>query len=183
MSKPAASAAATRRGYVRAFYDDLKKVRVFKSTSLEVEVDGIRGPVPASLQGVIPILDDQAAGHRSTAAPGDLTWDDLTRSAQAIALAIGRSHLKVNFRAAILALAEGRHADPLEPPQDQDVADAIMISVERVRELQRSLRSTNRRLIEWLAPIVHTLHGADAAHALIVRSERLVRGSRHPSDL
>lgn len=157
----------------QSLYEDLKKVRVYKSVLLEVEVDGIRGPVPASLQGVIPIPDDQTPAVALTAAPSDLTWGDLTRSAQAIALAIGRSHLKVNFRAAILALAEGRHADPIEPPEDQDVADAMMISVERVRELQRSLRSTNRRLIEWLVPIVHSLYGSDAAHALIVRSDVL----------
>jgi len=157
----------------QSLYDDLKKVRVYKSASLEVEVDGIRGSVPPSLQGVIPIPDDEAPAVAMTAAPGDLSWGDLTRAAQAIALAIGRSHLKVNFRAAILALAEGRHADPLAAPEDQDVASAMMISVERVQELQRSLRSTNRRLIEWLAPIIHALYGPQVADVLIARSDVL----------
>lgn len=157
----------------QSLYDDLKKVRIFKSASLEVEVDGIRGPVPASLQGVIPIPDDETPAVALTAAPSDLTWGDLARCAQAIALAIGRAYLKVGFRAAVLALAEGRHSDPLEAPANVAVAHALMLPVERVQELQRSLRSTNRRLIEWLAPIIHALHGAEAATDLISRSDLL----------
>lgn len=157
----------------QSLYDDLKKVRVYKSASLEVEVDGIRGPVPPSLQGVIPIPDDMMPAVAMTAPPGELTWGDLNRSAQAIAVAIGRSHLKVNFRAAILALAEGRYSDPLEAPADQDIANAMLIPVERVQELQRSLRSTNRRLIEWLVPIVHALYGPRVSDTLIARSDVL----------
>lgn len=161
----------------QALYDELKNVRVFKAASLEIEVDSIRGPTPSTLQGVIPIPSATAPGIAIATAPGPLTWRDLTRAAGAIAIAIGRTNLQVGFRAAVLALAEGRSSEVMEAPDEEQIAQALMIAVERVRELQRSLRSSNRRLIEWLAPIVHALYGATAAAALLARSETLFEDS------
>lgn len=151
----------------RALYDAFSRLRLLFVREVTVELDERSGPLPASLDGILALPDPEhptiVVEHATS-----LDWSVLARIARALSVALGRPSLSLPFRVTFLEL-ERRMAGRgtrLERPSDNDIALALGHPVGRIREVQRSLRSSNRSLFEILVPAVHVTLGHDAAEAL-----------------
>jgi hypothetical protein len=136
----------TGRNTARArqtLYDALRKVRVRKAQEILVEIGGVRGLLPSILGGVLPIPEVEAPIIILEGGGGDLDWRDVAKISGAVATAIRRADLEHPFRATLLDLAQHSDQGSLEAPANEDIAVALRQPVERIREIQRSLRSTS----------------------------------------
>lgn len=158
----------------QAIHDAVRRVRIAWAARIEVEVGGAKGELPLALQGVLPVSDPELPTLVVRGTAGELDWPTLVRMAGPLALAIGRPALGDAFRLAFLALQAASRGTDLERPTDDMVAAALGRPVSRIRELYRSLRSTNARLLELLAPAVWIRGGADLARSLCDAAETLV---------
>jgi hypothetical protein len=167
----------TGRNTARArqtLYDALRKVRVRKAGEILVEIGGVRGPLPSMLGGVLPIPHVEAPIIILEGDAGDLDWQDVAKISGAVATAIRRADLQHAFRATLLDLAQHSDQGSLEAPANEAIAVALGQPIERIREIQRSLRSTSKRLFDWLIPVIYTRFGPDAAGVLCDRAEDLI---------
>ncbi len=151
----------------RALYDAFSRLRLLFTREVTVELDGRSGQLPASLDGVLALPHPQ----NPTIVVEDATsldWSVLARIARALPIALGRPSLSLPFRVTFLELERrmvGRSTG-LERPSDSEIAIALGHSVGRIREVQRSLRSSNRSLFEFLVPAVHATLGPGVGEAL-----------------
>jgi hypothetical protein len=163
----------------QSLFDAFKRLRIMFARSVRVEIDGRVGDLPAELDGVLPVPNEERPTVVVQSASGALDWPTLTRISRGIAVAIDRSWLLTDMRMAFLAIASGQAQSlgTLERPSDEAVARAFGQPVERVREVYRSLRATSSRLFEFLIPVVQARHGGTAAQDLLRREHLLADDS------
>src|SRR5271166_2734642 len=149
---------------------------VAQSRQVEVEIDGLAGPLPSMLDGVLPVPDDDRPTVVVQSADDDLDWPTLARMARGIALALARGWLLTDFRAVFATLANMQSpiGGGLECPDDETLARAFSQPVERIKEVLRSFRASNLRILDWLVPIVAVRFGHEAATFLLDHEHALV---------
>ena len=156
----------------------IRKVQIRFASEISVSSGDSEASLPPELDGVLPIADARAPTIIVTAAP-EFNWTLMSRVAAALAQSIGRPGLVAGFRLGFLAIeramAAGGGAFAL--PDEPGLAKALALPVTRIREVLRSVRSTNERLLRFLAPAVHALHGKAAAQALLDNPSRLIDDS------
>lgn len=159
----------------QALYDAFMRLRVAFSAKTTVELGGTQGPLPSALDGVLA-LPDQDCPTILVEGASHLDWPVLSRMARSFAAALGKPSLDLAFRLTFLQLdtrlADGTAA--LARPTDDQIAEALGHPTSRIREVKRSLRSSNRSLFELLIPMVRVLAGGDAATRLREREHALV---------
>jgi hypothetical protein len=141
-----------------------------------VEIDGRAGPLPDMLDGVLPVPHPECPTVIMQSAGDEIDWPELARAARGIALALGRAWLLTEFRMVFLAITAERPqiANQLTRPDDEAIAKAFGQPVASIREIQRSLRAGNRKIMDWLIPIVSVQLGANVANHLLDREHALV---------
>jgi hypothetical protein len=160
----------------QALYNDFRRLRLATAARITVEVDGLEGPLPTVLDGVLAVPD---ADFPTLVVQHDfptLDWSLLARISRALPVALGRPSLGMPFRVAFLEIDRIQRGRPgtIEKPGDEDVALALGHPLIRVQEIYRSLRSTGRRLYDWLAPAAQAIFGDVAANALLDREYLLL---------
>ena len=159
----------------QVLYEAFLKLRVVFAREATVELDGLTGPLPASLDGVLALPHTDYPTILVEGGAG-LDWSALARIARALPVVLGRPSLALPFRVTFLELERrmvGR-GGRLDRPSDTDVALALGHPVARVREVLRSLRSSNRSLFDLLVPAVHAVIGPEAAAALRAKEETVL---------
>lgn len=160
----------------QTLYEDFRQLGVVHSRNVQVEIDGLAGALPAMLDGVLPVPDSDRPTVVVQSSDEDLDWSTLARIARAISLALGRGWLLTDFKMVFATLANSQAplGGPLERPDDEALARAFSQPLERIREILRSLSASNRRILEWLVPVVAVRFGHDAAIHLLDREYVLV---------
>ncbi len=160
----------------QALFDDFRRLRIIHAREIEVEIDGRTGPLPDMLAGILPVPHRERPTIVMQAAGDGLDWDTLARLSRGIALALSRAWLLTDFRMAFLAIAAGQPkiSGQLTQPDDAAIATAFGQPIVRIREMQRSLRASSRRIMDWLVPVVAALHGLETANMLLDRESSLV---------
>jgi len=94
-------------------------------------------------------------------------------------MALGRPSLSMPFRVAFMQLErlQSSKRGHFDRPDDKTVAQALGSTVPRVQEIHRSLRSTNRRLFDWLVPAAYVLAGPEPALAVLAKDDMLLEGA------
>jgi hypothetical protein len=160
----------------RALFEDFRRLRIIHARDIQVEVDGRRGPLPDMLAGVLPVPHKERPTIVMQSSSDGLDWTAIDRLSRGLALALSRAWLLTDFRMVFLAISAGQPkiSGQLARPDDEAIATAFGQPVARIREIQRSLRSGSRRIMDWLLPIVGVTLGADAANQLLDREHSLV---------
>lgn len=160
----------------QSLYDDFRKLRVVFARRVTVEVDQRDGALPDVLDGVLAVPHPEFPTLIVQGPSDDLDWSVLARISRGLPMALGRPSLAMPFRVAFLEIDRVQPArqGSLERPSDETVALALGHPLVRVQEIYRSLRSTNRRLFDWLVPAVHVLLGEGAALAMLAKEDALL---------
>ncbi|MGR9161916.1 ATP-binding protein [Rhizobium leguminosarum] len=155
------------------------KLRVKFAAEILVEVEGKTGELPPELDGVLAVPHADQPTLIVQSHNTSLDWPTLARLARGIAPAVDRAWLQTDMRMVFqaIAAAQPQFVGQLDRPSDETIARALGQPVHRVREVLRSLRSTSRRLIEFLTPAVHVRWGATAARNLLNREDSLLDDS------
>lgn len=159
-----------------ALYEDFRRLRVAYSRDIQVEIDGLTGALPPTLDGVLPVPDRERPTVVVRSADENISWPTLARMGRGIALALERGWLLTDFRMIFATLANSQLLvnGVVERPDDETLARAFGQSVERIREVLRSLRANNRRTLDWLIPVVAARFGHEAASHLLDHEHLLV---------
>lgn len=160
----------------QAIYEESRRLRLVQGEAVEVEINGLRGKLPYALDGVLPIPDAESPAIILQSPDGALTWAKLSRLSRGLAAALRRPPLAAAFQAVIYAISTLR-LDPsgaVEPPDDDILARAFGQPEERITELRRSLRNNNRRLLDWLLPVLHARFGTVASEKILDREHAVV---------
>lgn len=160
----------------RALFEDFRRLRIIHARDIEVEVDGRRGPLPEMLAGILPVPHIERPTIIMQSSGSGLDWNTLARLSRGIALALGRAWLLTDFRMVFLAISvdQPKVSGQLTRPDDDAIATAFGQPVTRIQEIQRSLRSGSRRIMDWLLPIVGVQLGLGVANQLLDRESTLV---------
>ena len=160
----------------QSLYDDFRKLRVVFARQVTVEIDEREGALPDILDGVLAVPHPEFPTLIVQGPFDDLDWSVLARISRGLPMALGRPSLAMPFRVAFLEIDRVQPAreGSLERPSDQSVALALGHPLVRVKEIYRSLRSTSRRLFDWLVPAAHVLLGAAAALAMLAKEDVLL---------
>lgn len=178
----------------QTLYNDFRRLRLVTASQITVEVNGLEGPLPEVLDGVLAVPDAELPTIVVETDSPELDWSVLARISRALPVALGRLSLGMPFRVAFLEIDRIQRGGPgtLERPRDEEVALALGHPLVRVQEIYRSLRSTGKRLLDWLVPAAHALFGEKAANALLDREDLLLEdeevvgvlvGAGAPSDI
>jgi hypothetical protein len=155
--------------------DGMRRMRLHFVGEVRVSVGGSEGPIPDDLDGILPAPDDK---HPAiiVRGPDQIDWPLMSRIAGALALALERPGLIDQIRLVFYALEReaGTKGLAFAMPDETTLAAALGKPASRVREVLRSLRSTSVRLLEFLTPALHVLHGADLANALRNAADRML---------
>lgn len=160
----------------RSLFEDFRRLRIIHAREIEVEVDGRRGSLPDMLAGILPVPHKERPTIVMQSSGSGLDWDTVARLSRGIALALGRAWLLTDFRMVFLAISadQPKMSGQLTRPDDEAIANAFGQPVVRIKEIQRSLRSGSRRIMDWLLPIVGVQLGPDAANQLLDREATLI---------
>lgn len=160
----------------RSLYEDFRRLRIIHAREVEVEVDGRRGSLPDMLAGILPVPHKERPTIVMQSSGSALDWDTVARLSRGIALALGRAWLLTDFRMVFLAISadQPKISGQLTRPDDEAIANAFGQPVTRIKEIQRSLRSGSRRIMDWLLPIVGVQLGPEAATQLLDRETALI---------
>ena len=160
----------------RALFEDFRRLRIIHARDIEVEVDGRRGPLPEVLAGVFPVPHRERPTIIVQSSGSGLDWNTIARLSRGIAIALGRAWLLTDFRMVFLAIAaeQPKMSAQLTRPDNDAIANAFGQPVTRIEEIQRSLRSGSRRIMDWLLPVVGVQLGLHAANQLLDREHTLV---------
>lgn len=160
----------------QTIYEDFRKLRLVQGEAIEVEINGLRGKLPPALNGVLPIPDTEHPAIILQSPDGVLTWEKLSRLSRGLAVAIRRPPLAAAFQAVIYAISTLRFNPSAlaESPDDDILARAFGQPEERIAELRRSLRNSNRGLLDWLLPGVQARFGSAASARILDREHAIV---------
>ncbi|MEV4037860.1 sacsin N-terminal ATP-binding-like domain-containing protein [Streptomyces umbrinus] len=140
----------------------VRSVRLHRYRSWNIELDGRPVTLPGRLGGVLPLPDLK---HPLLLAPaGEPGWPEITRIVVAVAELLGRREFGDRLRLAAHQLAT-RHAD-LRDPGQEELADALEVTVHQVEETSRRIDGAIGVVLERCRPFLVHLLGTEAANSL-----------------
>lgn len=150
-----------QRGFEDAL-DALRRVRYVAVDRVEVTIGDVSRPLPARLQGVLPVQDSK---HPSlivdASARGPLAWPLIDALAEPLMYLAGRPELATELRLAVTRLQAANV--PLDDVDDEDIAAACEVPLNDVRAIAQRIESSITYLLERLYPVVAHLGGIDEA--------------------
>ncbi|MEV0636521.1 hypothetical protein AB0I77_16445 [Streptomyces sp. NPDC050619] len=142
----------------------VRSVRLHRYRSWNIELDGRPVTLPGRLGGVLPLPDLK---HPLVLAPaGEPGWPETTRIVVAVAELLGRREFGDRLRLAAHQLAT-HHAD-LRDPGQEELADALEVTVHQVEETSRRIDGAIGVVLERCRPFLVHLLGAEAANSLFL---------------
>lgn len=150
-------------------FETFGRLHVLFANQVAVRIEGKTGDLPHELDGVLAVPDEERPTLIVQSQSNTLDWQTLARLARGIAPAVGRAWLHTDMRMVFQAIAaiHPQLGGQLVRPTDDVIARAIGQPVHRVREVLRSLRSTTRRLLDFLVPAAFVKWGSHVAHRLL----------------
>ncbi|MFE0904934.1 sacsin N-terminal ATP-binding-like domain-containing protein [Streptomyces rochei] len=140
----------------------VRSVRLHRYHSWDIELDGRPVTLPGRLGGVLPLPDPK---HPLVLAPaGEAGWPEITRVVVALAELLGRREFGDRLRLAAHQLAS-LHAD-LRDPSQEELADALEVTVHQVEETRRRIDGAIGVVLERCRPFLFHLLGSEAAESL-----------------
>ncbi|MFC4507296.1 MULTISPECIES: sacsin N-terminal ATP-binding-like domain-containing protein [Streptomyces] len=142
----------------------VRSVCLHRYRSWDIELDGRPVTLPGRLGGVLPLPDPK---HPLVLAPaGEPGWPETTRIVVAVAELLGRRDFGDRLRLAAHQLAS-RHAD-LRDPGQEELADALEVTVHQVEETSRRIDGAIGVVLERCRPFLVHLLGTEAANSLFL---------------
>jgi hypothetical protein len=142
----------------------VRSVRLHRYRSWNIELDGRPVTLPGRLGGVLPLPDPK---HPLVLAPaGEPGWPETTRIVIAVAELLGRREFGDRLRLAAHQLAS-RHAD-LRDPSQEELADALEVTVHQVEETSRRIDGAIGVVLERCRPFLVHLLGTETANSLFL---------------
>lgn len=142
----------------------VRSVRLHRYRSWDIELDGRPVTLPGRLGGVLPLPDPK---HPLVFAPaGEPGWPEIPRIVVAVAELLGRREFGDRLRLAAHHLAS-RHAD-LRDPGQEELADALEVTVHQVEETSRRIDGAIGVVLERCRPFLVHLLGTEAANSLFL---------------
>ncbi|MFI6582199.1 protein NO VEIN domain-containing protein [Embleya sp. NPDC050493] len=142
----------------------LRTVRLHRYRSWDIELDDRSVTLPGRLGGVLPLPDPK---HPLVLAPaGEPGWPETTRIVVAVAELLGRREFGNRLRLAAHQLGD-RHAD-LRDPGQEELADALEVTVHQVEETSRRIDGAIGVVLERCRPFLVHLLGTEAADSLFL---------------
>ncbi|MGD3112192.1 sacsin N-terminal ATP-binding-like domain-containing protein [Streptomyces sp. YGL11-2] len=142
----------------------VRSVRLHRYRSWGIALDGRPVTLPGRLGGVLPLPDPK---HPLVLAPaGEPGWPETTRIMVALAELLGRREFGDRLRLAAHQLAS-RHAD-LHNPGQEELADALEVTVHQVEETSRRIDGAIGVVLERCRPFLVHLLGTEAANSLFL---------------
>ncbi|MGW8718985.1 sacsin N-terminal ATP-binding-like domain-containing protein [Streptomyces althioticus] len=142
----------------------VRSVRLHRYHSWNIELDGRPVTLPGRLGGVLPLPDPK---HPLVLAPaGEPGWSETTRIVMAVAELLGRREFGDRLRLAAHQLAS-RHAD-LRDPGQEELADALEVTVHQVEETSRRIDGAIGVVLERCRPFLVHLLGTETANSLLL---------------
>ncbi|MET2830887.1 ATP-binding protein [Mesorhizobium shangrilense] len=157
--------ARTRQSLFEAF----GRLHVKFANEVAVRIEGKTGDLPHELDGVLAVPHGDRPTLIVQSQSTSLDWPTLARLSRGIAPAVDRAWLHTDMRMVFQAIAamHPQIGGGLEQPNDEVIARAIGQPIHRVREVLRSLRSTSRRLFDFLVPAAVVRWGSEVAYLLL----------------
>lgn len=142
----------------------VRSVRLHRYRSWDIALDGRPVTLPGRLGGVLPLPDPK---HPLVLAPtGEPGWHETTRIVMAVAELLGRREFGDRLRLAAHQLVS-RHAD-LRDPGQEELADALEVTVHQVQETSRRIDGAIGVVLERCRPFLVHLLGTEAANSLFL---------------
>ncbi|MFZ4178799.1 sacsin N-terminal ATP-binding-like domain-containing protein [Streptomyces griseoincarnatus] len=142
----------------------VRSVRLHRYRSWNIELDGRPVTLPGRLGGVLPLPDPK---HPLVLAPAGVPgWSETTRIVMAVAELLGRREFGDRLRLAAHQLAS-RHAD-LRDPGEEELADALEVTVHQVEETSRRIDGAIGVVLERCRPFLVHLLGTETANSLLL---------------
>ncbi|MEU6657947.1 hypothetical protein [Streptomyces sp. NPDC046821] len=142
----------------------VRSVRLHRYRSWKIELDGRPVTLPGRLSGVLPLPDPK---HPLVLTPaGEPGWPETTRIVMAVAELLGRREFGDRLRLAAHQLAS-RHAD-LRDPGQEELADALEVTVHQVEETSRRIDGAVGVVLERCWPFLVHLLGTETANSLFL---------------
>ncbi|WP_413100288.1 sacsin N-terminal ATP-binding-like domain-containing protein [Streptomyces sp. Inha503] len=142
----------------------VRSVRLHRYRSWDIALDGRPVTLPGRLGGVLPLPDPK---HPLVLAPaGEPGWPEATRIMVALAELLGRREFGDRLRLAAHQLAS-RHAD-LHNPGQEELADALEVTVHQVEETSRRIDGAIGVVLERCRPFLVHLLGTETANSLFL---------------
>ncbi|MEU6210847.1 hypothetical protein ABZ891_13130 [Streptomyces sp. NPDC047023] len=132
----------------------VRRIHIHRYSSLEIALDGVAVELPDRQDGMLPVPDP----HRPLIlSPGvAISWDSVARLAYAVSHVVDRPEFARPLRLAAREL-ERDHAT-LTDPSDRQLAEALNLSTDQVRETGRRLEGSLAGVLERCHPfLVHAL--------------------------
>lgn len=181
-----------------------RRIRIHSYVSLDMTLDNEPVVLPDRQGGILPLPDTHHPLILTPAAPeAGLDWEALAQLSDAIGHVVGRPEFALHLRVAAHELRL-THAT-LTSPAEQQLADALGVSVQQVGETRRRLDGSISGVLERCYPLlVHSLGMAVAReltdpppvdvrtfHTLLMRyndelplpAERLIPAARNARDI
>ncbi|MGQ4415376.1 hypothetical protein ACN6LA_007432 [Streptomyces sp. SAS_269] len=142
----------------------VRSVCLHRYRSWDIELDGRPVTLPGRLGGVLPLPDPK---YPLVLAPaGEPGWHETIRIVVAVAELLGRREFGDRLRFAAHQLAS-RHAD-LRDPGQEELADALEVTVHQVEETSRRIDGAIGVVLERCRPFLVHLLGTEAANSLFL---------------
>ncbi|MFJ8589354.1 sacsin N-terminal ATP-binding-like domain-containing protein [Streptomyces sp. NPDC093595] len=140
----------------------VRRIALHRYRSWEIRLDGRPVTMPDRLGGVLPVAD--AAHPLLVAREADADWADVARFSEALADLLGRRALGLRLRLAAYHLGSC-HAD-LSAPADDQLAEALGVTVPQLEETARRIGGAIGGVLERSYPLLVHLLGAATADEL-----------------
>ncbi len=141
----------------------IRSIRVRRCSTFRITLDGQDVALPARLRRALALPLGQDVLVLVPAAGAD--WTSLGVLAEPICDLVGWRDIGPRLHVAMLGLKEA--GAPVAAPTDEDLAEALGITVRQLRETRQRVEGAIERLLWLIRPIVAHWHGAAAADAVL----------------
>ena len=144
-----------------------RRIRLHGYETLDIAVDDEPIELPARQNGVLPLPDDDRPLILAPMLEGnDFTWESVAQLAEAIGHVVGRPKFAAPLKLAAYELRDRCAA--LESPTDEQLADALSVSLHQLQETVRRLDGSIGGVLERCYPVLVHCLGLEHANKLTV---------------
>lgn len=152
-----------RSSELAALGNRIRSIRVRRCATFRITLDGQDVPLPTRLRRALALPLGQDVLALVPAAGPD--WSSLGLLAEPISDLVGRPEIGPRLHVAVLGLQAA--GAPIASPTDEDLAEALGITLQQLRETRQRVEGAIERVVWLIRPVVAHCHGAAAADAAL----------------
>jgi len=141
----------------------IRSIRVRRCATFRITLDGQDVTLPTRLRRALALPLGQEVLALVPAAGAD--WPSLGVLAEPISDLVGRREIGPRLHVAVLGLQAARA--PIASPTDEDLAEALGITLQQLRETRQRVEGAIERVLWLIRPIVAHCQGTDATDAAL----------------